>query len=338
MPDGSPMEPILRVRNLSVEYTSPEGIVPAVDSVSFDLLRGETYALVGESGCGKTAIAMSLLRLVEPGRIVSGEILFEGQDLMKLRPKELRSIRGRRIGMVFQETAAALNPVMRIGAQVAEAIRIHEKVTRKRALERAVDLLRRVALADPERQARAYPHELSGGMKQRVMLAIALACSPSLLIADEPTTALDVTIQAQILELLRRLQKELSLTILLITHDLGVVAENANRVGVMYAGRLVEQAPVERLFSSPAHPYTRGLLHATPGYEKHDGGRYLSTLAGSVPDPLHPPSGCRFHPRCSEQFEPCDRQTPGWVEIEPQHSARCWLHDPAARGRSEGSS
>ncbi|MDH3628527.1 MAG: ABC transporter ATP-binding protein [Acidobacteriota bacterium] len=321
------MDSILSVRNLSVEYVSRDGVVPAVDSVSFDLVPGETYALVGESGCGKSATALSMLRLVEPGRIVGGEILFQGRDLMQMTPRELRSIRGRHIGMVFQESAAALNPVMRIGAQVAEAIRIHEKLPRKEAHARAVELLRRVALPEPERQARAYPHELSGGMKQRVMLAIALSCNPALLIADEPTTALDVTIQAQILELLRRLRDELSLTILLITHDLGVVAENADRVGVMYAGRIVEQSGVEDLFTSPAHPYTRGLLRSTPGYGDENPGRRLTTLDGSVPDPIHPPSGCRFHPRCAERLEPCDRQAPGWSEVASSHGVRCWLHE-----------
>lgn len=277
--------------------------------------KGETYALVGESGCGKSATALSILRLVEPGRIAGGRIIFEGADLLTLTEKEMRKVRGGRIGLVFQEAAAALNPVMRIGAQVTEALRIHKKLGRREAKGEAVRLLRLVALSDPERQARAYPHELSGGMKQRVMLAIALSCSPSLLIADEPTTALDVTIQAQILALLRRLRQGLDLTVLLITHDLGVVAENADRVGVMYAGRLVEEAPVGSLFKEPKHPYTRGLLRAMPGAGGGArGDRRLYTLPGGVPDPANPPPGCRFHPRCPDSFDPCSATEPKTVE------------------------
>ena len=256
---------LLQVENLQVHYPGPDAPVLAVDGITFRLEAGETFALVGESGCGKSATGMAILRLVEPGRIVAGRLLFEQTDLMKLTEKQMRKIRGARIGMVFQEPAAALNPVMRIGSQVSEALRIHQGLGRREARREAVRLLGVVALPDPDGQARAYPHELSGGMMQRVMLAIALSCSPSLLIADEPTTALDVTIQAQILRLLRRLRREFRLTVLLITHDLGVVAENADRVGVMYAGQLVEQAPVAALFGAPQHPYTQGLLRSMPG-------------------------------------------------------------------------
>jgi oligopeptide/dipeptide ABC transporter ATP-binding protein len=271
--------------------------VRAVDGVSFRVERGETYALVGESGCGKSATALSILRLAEPGRIAGGKIIFEDIDLLTLTEKKMRKVRGGRIGLVFQEAAAALNPVMRIGSQVTEALRIHNKLGRREAKDEAVRLLRLVALSDP--------------MKQRVMLAIALSCSPSLLIADEPTTALDVTIQAQILALLRRLRRELDLTVLLITHDLGVVAENADRVGVMYAGRLVEEAPVESLFKEPKHPYTRGLLRSMPGAEgSAQGDRRLYTLPGGVPDPVNPPPGCRFHPRCPDAFGPCSTEEP----------------------------
>jgi oligopeptide/dipeptide ABC transporter ATP-binding protein len=325
------VEPLVKVEDLHVRYDGPEGPVRAVDGVSFELSRGETYALVGESGCGKTATSLALMRLVEPGRITSGRVLFEGTDLLALSEKEMRRYRGGKIGIVFQEAAAALNPVMRVGAQVAEAIRIHRGLGRAEAREEAVRLLRTVALPDPERQARAYPHELSGGMKQRAMLAIALSCSPSLLIADEPTTALDVTIQAQVLALLRGLREELDLTVLLVTHDLGVVAENADRVGVMYAGSIVEEAPVGDLFESPAHPYTRGLLHSMPRSVAGSGDRRLPTLPGSVPDPARYPGGCRFHPRCDRRFEPCDLELPTDRVLDGGRRVACFLHDPAYR-------
>jgi len=327
------MSRLLQISGLSVEFPGNPDPVRVVDGVSFALEQGETYALVGESGCGKSITALSILRLVEPAEIVAGRVELEGRDLMGLTEKEMRHVRGARIGLVFQEAAAALNPVMRIGSQVSEAIRVHGSTSRKAAWERVVELLRMVALPDPEAQARAYPHELSGGMKQRAMLAIALACSPSLVIADEPTTALDVTIQAQILALLRRLRDELDLTVLLITHDLGVVAENADRVGVMYAGRIVEEAPVDALFRAPEHPYTRGLLGAMPGANPRvRGDRHLPTLAGSVPDPADPPSGCRFHPRCPDRIELCDRSHPVDTTTAPGHRVACHLH---ATPRSE---
>ena len=317
--------PLLEVEGLEVQYPGMRSPVRAVDGISFSLHRGETYALVGESGCGKSATGFALMQLVEPGEIVAGSIKFDGQELIGLPEDRMRRLRGARIGMVFQEASAALNPVMRIGTQVGEALRIHRGLGRKEAAAEAVRLLRLVALADPERQARAYPHELSGGMKQRVMLAIALSCSPALLIADEPTTALDVTVQAQILALLRELRERLSLTILLITHDLGVVAENADRVGVMYAGKLVEEAPVRELFEAPAHPYTQGLLRAMPG-SAGGADRRLPTLPGAVPDPEAPPSGCRFHPRCRERFEPCDHEEPGWTRRPGPGRVACFLH------------
>ena len=251
----------------------------------------------------------------------------DGQDLLTLPEKQMRKVRGSRIGIVFQEPAAALNPVMRIGSQVSESLRIHKGLGRREAFEEAVRLLDVVALPDAERQARAYPHELSGGMMQRVMLAIALSCSPSLLIADEPTTALDVTIQAQILALLRRLRKDFRLTVLLITHDLGVVAENADRVGVMYAGRLVEQGPTRALFDDPEHPYTRGLLRSMPGSDGPGGDRRLPTLPGVVPDASNPPPGCRFHPRCPERFDPCDSVEPVEVPAGAERTVACLLHD-----------
>jgi oligopeptide/dipeptide ABC transporter ATP-binding protein len=318
---------LLQVENLQVHYPGVDGPVRAVDGISFRLERGETYALVGESGCGKTATGLALLRLVEPGRVVGGRVWLEGRDLLTLTEREMRRLRGARIGMVFQEPAAALNPVMRIGSQVAESLRVHRGLGRREALDEAVRLLEVVALPDAERHSRAYPHELSGGMMQRVMLAIALSCSPSLLIADEPTTALDVTIQAQILALLRRLKREFRLTVLLITHDLGVVLENADRIGVMYAGKLVEQAPARALFEHPEHPYTRGLLRSMPGGPGSVEGRRLPTLPGGVPDASNPPPGCRFHPRCPDRFAPCDRAEPVEVTAGPERTVACLLRD-----------
>ncbi len=328
------MGALLEIEDLQVHYDGPLGPVRAVDGVSLRVERGETYALVGESGCGKTATGLAILRLVEPGRITAGRILFDGRNLMDLDEREMRRVRGGGVGIVFQEAAAALNPVMRVGAQIVEGIRIHRRMSRREAWDEAVRLLRLVALNDPERNVRAYPHELSGGMKQRVMLAIALSGSPSLLIADEPTSALDVTIQAQILDLLRRLKNELGLTVLLITHDLAVVAENADRVGVMYAGRLAEESPVAGLFEDPKHPYTRGLLRSMPEPSRSAGVKTdrhrprLPTLPGSVPDPSDPPPGCRFHPRCSEVFEPCSTLEPGDLDVGPGRRAACFLYDP----------
>jgi oligopeptide/dipeptide ABC transporter ATP-binding protein len=325
------METLLEVKDLEVHYpgSDPQRPVRAVDGVSFSLRRGETYALVGESGCGKSATALALLRLAEPGRVVGGSVVFEGRDLLQLQEKQMREVRGGRIGMVFQEAAAALNPVMRVGSQVAEALRVQRRMDRRSAKREAVRMLEIVALPDPKGQARAYPHELSGGMKQRVMLAIGLSCSPALLVADEPTTALDVTIQAQILALLRELKDKLGLTVLLITHDLGVVAENADRVGVMYAGKLVEESPVESLFHRPLHPYTRGLLEATPGRSGAGEGRRLKTLQGGVPDPANPPAGCRFHPRCPEAFDPCPKRLPGDLVTDDDRRVACFLHEEA---------
>ena len=336
------MPALLQIEKLRVQYPADGRPVRAVDGISFTLRRGETYALVGESGCGKSATGLAILRLVEPGRIAGGRLLFEGRDLLELKEREMRRIRGNRIGIVFQEAGAALNPVMRIGSQVSEALRVHKKLTRRQARDEAVRLLRLVALSDPERQARAYPHELSGGMKQRAMLAIALSCSPSLLIADEPTTALDVTIQAQILALLRELRDRLDLTILLITHDLGVVAENADRVGVMYAGRLVEEAPVTALFSDAQHPYTRGLLRSLPGRQAAAGdvagagSRRLATLPGAVPDPSNPPPGCRFHPRCPQRFEPCALSEPEEIHTAAMRRVACFLYGGSGQGPGEG--
>jgi len=331
------MANLVEISGLHVRYPSDRGPVRAVDGVSFALAHGETYALVGESGCGKTATGLALLRLVEPGEVTGGSIRFDGVDLLRLPEKEMRRYRGAHIGMVFQEPAAALNPVMKIGWQVAESPRIHKKIGRKEAWREAVRLLEMVALPDPEAQAKSYPHELSGGMQQRVMLAIALSCGPDLLIADEPTTALDVTIQSQILDLLRRLRRELHLTVLLITHDLRVVAENADRVGVMYAGKLVEEGPVAAVIQDPKHPYTAGLLRSMPGSGAAEvpasGGRArLHTIPGAVPDPTAPPSGCRFHPRCPHAFDPCARVVPEALPVGPGRNTACFLWDPTYRG------
>jgi oligopeptide/dipeptide ABC transporter ATP-binding protein len=332
---------LLEIQDLRVEYPGPSARQPvrAVDGLTLELRRGETYALVGESGCGKSAAALAILRLVDPGRIVGGRIAFEGRDLLALSERQMRQVRGGRIGLVFQEPAAALNPVIRVGAQIVEALRAHRRLSRVEAWAEAERLLERVALPEPQRQVRAYPHELSGGMQQRVMLAIALSCKPRLLIADEPTTALDVTIQAQILRLLARLRADLDLTVLLITHDLAVVAENADRVGVMYAGRLVEEAPVRELFREPLHPYTRGLLASLPG-EPATAGRRLPTLAGTVPDPTRYPPGCRFHPRCRWAFDLCPAREPDDTELGDGRRVSCFLHQEPFRSHlqsTEGS-
>jgi oligopeptide/dipeptide ABC transporter ATP-binding protein len=322
------MPPLLTIEGLNVRYDGPRGEVRAVDGLDLTVAEGETYALVGESGCGKTATAYSILRLVEPGRITGGTMTFQGRDLMTLSEKEMRRVRGGAIGIAFQEPGTALNPVLKIGTQVGESLRIHKGLSRKDAWREAVRLLGEVALPDPERQASSYAHELSGGMKQRAMLAIALSCRPALLIADEPTSALDVTIQAQILALLRTLKAEHRLTVLLITHDFGVVAEVADRVGVMYSGKLVEEAPVRELFADPKHPYTRALLAAIPDDAGDGRGKRLRALPGNVPDPVAPPSGCRFHPRCPQVFAPCAELVPRDLRLAGGRRVSCHLHEP----------
>ena len=321
--------PLLQIEELKVHYDgpTPQRPVRAVDGLSLSLERGETYALVGESGCGKSATGFAVVNLVEPGRIAGGAVRLEGRDLLRLNERELRQVRGGRIGVVFQEASAALNPVMRIGNQIAEVIRLHCGSDRSSARREAVDWLARVAFDDPEAQSRAYPHELSGGMQQRAMIAIALAGRPDLLIADEPTTALDVTIQAQILTLLSELKAEMGLTVLFITHDLAVVAETADRVGVMYAGRLVEEGLVAGVLRQPSHPYTEGLLNALP-QRAPLGQKRLPTLEGVVPDPTEPPHGCRFHPRCPKAFGPCATQLPREMRRDASSRVACHLHDP----------
>jgi peptide/nickel transport system ATP-binding protein len=316
---------LLEVRNLRTSF----GSVHAVDNVSFTVRRGEAVALVGESGCGKSVTAMSIMRLVAPpGRITAGEVRFKGRNLASLKESEMRHVRGNDIAMVFQEPMTSLNPVFKIGAQVAEAIRIHRKVSKADAWKQAGDMLELVSIPDPHKRLHDYPHQLSGGMRQRVMIAIALSCDPELLIADEPTTALDVTIQAQIMELLASLQKRLGLAVLLITHDLGVVAEFCERVVVMYTGRVVEEAPVRELFAAPAHPYTRGLLKSLPGAALVAGTpvNRLPTIAGMVPPITNLPQGCKFNPRCPDVMEICLGNEPALMPVLPGQIARCYLH------------
>ncbi|MFN0150231.1 MAG: ABC transporter ATP-binding protein [bacterium] len=316
--------PILRVENLAVSFGADDGgaRARAVDGVSIDVAAGETVCVVGESGCGKTVTALAILRLLaRNARVDSGRILWRGDDLLEFAPAKLRSVRGREIAMIFQEPMSSLNPVMRIGDQIEEAIRVHESVTRHAAGERTVELLGYVGIPSPEQRAREYPHQLSGGMRQRVMIAMALSCRPALLIADEPTTALDVTIQAGILDLLKRLQSETGMAILLITHNMGVVAEMARRVYVMYAGQVVEEAPVASIFEHALHPYTAALLEALPRIDAK--GERLRAIPGAVPDPRAHPAGCRFHPRCAIAAPECALSIPPLETKAAAQRARC---------------
>ncbi len=323
---SDPTDVLIEVRDLRTYFFTDEGTARAVDGVSWSMRRGQTLALVGESGCGKSVTALSIMRLVPdpPGRIVGGSILFEGQDLARLPEKRMRAIRGNRIAMIFQEPMTSLNPVYTIGWQIAESVELHQRVGGREAWERAVEMLARVGIPAPAQRAAEYPHQLSGGMRQRVMIAMALSCNPDLLIADEPTTALDVTIQAQILDLMRRLQAERRMSVLMITHDLGVVAQIADEVGVMYAGRLVERAVVEDLFASPLHPYTQGLFRSIPRLSERR--ERLDVIPGNVPNPLRFPGGCRFHPRCplAAGEERCRQEDPPLLEIRPGHWTACW--------------
>jgi oligopeptide/dipeptide ABC transporter ATP-binding protein len=318
--------PLLEIKNLKTYLKTPRGTVRAVDGVSLEIFPGETMGLVGESGCGKSMTALSILKLYpQPqGKIVAGEIFFEGQNLVPLKEEEMRKIRGKKISMVFQEPMTSLDPVFPVGEEIMEVLRIHEAMSPATAREKAIEMLRLVRIPEPERIFHSYPHQLSGGMRQRVMIAIALACRPKLLLADEPTTALDVTIQAQILELIEELKEELHTAVLLITHDLGVVAETCQRVAVMYAGKIVEKAQVFELFDNPLHPYTRALLASIPHIEEEK--EALESIPGSVPDLLNPPSGCRFHPRCLQAFERCLEEEPELKEKEEKHWVACHLY------------
>ena len=326
------MAHLLEIRNLQTHFPTRAGLVRAVDGVSFYLDRGELLGLVGESGCGKSMTALSIMRLVAPpGKIVSGEIVFDGKDLLKLSNAEMRAVRGDDIAMIFQDPMTSLNPVFTVGEQIAEALRLHRKLSRKQAKQGAIEAMREVAIPDPATRVNDYPHQLSGGMRQRVMIAMALACDPKLLIADEPTTALDVTIQAQILDLLNNLRKTRDLAILLITHDLGVVAEVADRVAVMYTGKIVEESPVDELFAKPKHPYTEGLLHSVPKLTEEGVARAerLQTIEGVVPSPTNLPPGCHFEPRCPYRMPRCKE---GEIPLYPAGEGvvvRCVLYDPA---------
>ncbi len=319
---------VLDVKNLQTVFFTNSGLFKAVDDISFSVRRGETLAIVGESGCGKSVTALSIMRLVPdpPGRIVGGSVALEGTDLLGLDEAEMRAIRGNRISMIFQEPMTSLNPVIRIGDQITEAVRLHRSITRKEAWAKAVEMLRLVRIPEPERRATEYPHQLSGGMRQRAMIAMALACRPALLIADEPTTALDVTIQAQILALIVELQKELGTGLILITHDLGVVAQTAQRVIVMYAGKKVEEAGVEALFENPRHPYTRGLMASMPAvatFGSNSDAR-LVEIPGMVPSLTNLPPGCAFAPRCALAIERCHAEYPPLQDWGDHHLAACW--------------
>jgi oligopeptide/dipeptide ABC transporter ATP-binding protein len=332
----SPDGPLLHVRDLVTSFRTDQGVLRAVDGVSFQVPARGTLGIVGESGSGKSVTSLSIMRLIPspPGRIESGEILFEGHDLLKLPEREMRKLRGDRISMIFQEPMTSLNPVYTVGAQIVEAIRLHQKRSRGQARERAVEMLKLVGIPSPETRVDAYPHELSGGMRQRVMIAMALSCQPSLLIADEPTTALDVTIQAQVLDLLRKLQSILGMSVMLITHDLGVVAEFAERIVVMYAGRVVEEGPVDAVFRRPRHPYTRGLLRSLPPLGTSAEGvggagrpRRLPTIEGVVPDLRALPRGCRFQDRCPDVIQRCRETEPALEPVtdDPERASRCHL-------------
>jgi oligopeptide/dipeptide ABC transporter ATP-binding protein len=327
MTASPPPGPLLRVEHLRTYFHTRDGVARAVDDVSFDVMPGETIGVVGESGSGKSVTALSLLRLVDPpGRIESGSrIVFEGRDLLTASEEEVRQVRGNRMSMVFQEPMTALNPVFTVGDQIAEVARVHARASRRAARERAVEMLSLVGIPSPRERASQYPHELSGGMRQRVLIAMALVMNPALLIADEPTTALDVTIQAQILELLAGLQQQFGTAVILITHDLGVVAEVATRALVMYGGQIVERAPVRELFARPAHPYTQGLMRAMPRVGQ--GLERLVTIPGTVPAPTAWPSGCRFRDRCPFAFDRCEREVPALSGAA--HAARCHLVSPS---------
>jgi len=327
------MTHLLEVKDLRTHFPTRAGLVRAVDGVSFHLDRGELLGLVGESGCGKSMTALSVMRLIAPpGKIVSGEIVFQGSDLLKLSDSQMRQMRGDDIAMIFQDPMTSLNPVYTVGEQIAEALRLHRKLSRGQARQATIEAMREVAIPDPSRRVDDYPHQLSGGMRQRVMIAMALACNPKLLIADEPTTALDVTIQAQILELLDELRKQRDLAVLLITHDLGVVAEVADRVAVMYTGRIVEESPVDELFAKPKHPYTEGLLSSVPKLtaEHVVKKERLETIEGVVPRPTELPRGCHFAPRCSLRLPRCTEEDIPLYHLDGDVQVRCVLYDLVA--------
>ena len=326
--------PLLEVRNLKTYFYTEDGVVHAVDGVDFYVNSGEVLGIVGESGCGKSVTSLSIMRLIsQPGKIEAGEILFEGKDLVKATEEEMMKIRGNRVSMIFQQPQSALNPVFRAGDQISEVLNIHQDFGKEAGQKRAVELLKLVGIPEPESRAQSFPHELSGGMAQRVMIAMALACVPDLLIADEPTTALDVTIQAQILDLMRDMRTQLGSAMILITHDLGVIAEMADRVAVMYAGEIVEQSPVASLFDEPLHPYTKGLIGSIPVLGEVR--ERLDVIPGSVPNLVNLPTGCRFAPRCMARVEHnlsiCADKRPELVEVYEGHKVRCWLYQDSGQ-------
>ena len=330
------IKPLLSIRDLQTRFHTLDGIVNAVDGINFDVYPGETLGLVGESGCGKSVTAFSILKLLRcPPAEILGNVLFEGKNLLDLDKEAIREIRGKGISMIFQEPMTSLNPVLRIGEQIAEAVRIHKKMRRSESWRSAVEMLRMVQISSPGERSRQYPHKFSGGMRQRAMIAMALSCNPRLILADEPTTALDVTIQAQIMNLMLNLKKEFNTAIVLITHDLGVIAEMASRVLVMYAGKIVEEAPIKTLFKDPRHPYTRGLLHSIPVIgRKALAGRRLQEIPGIVPSPLDMPQGCRFHPRCDMAMNICSLQEPPMQRLDENRRVSCWLETEGKHKRS----
>ncbi len=321
---------LLEVENLRTQFHTEDGLVRAVDGVSFEIMKGEVLGVVGESGCGKSVTALSIMRLIQqpPGKIMADKVSFEDREILKLTETQMRNIRGNDISMIFQEPMTSLNPVYTVGNQIAEAIILHQKLSRSKAMEKAVEMLSKVGIPLPEQRVNEYPHQMSGGMRQRVMIAMALSCNPKLLIADEPTTALDVTIQAQILALMQELQRDFDAAIMLITHDLGVIAETAHRVVVMYAGKIVEYSDVKTIFHKPRHPYTWGLLQSIPRLDQTR--ERLMVIEGVVPNPLFIPDGCSFHPRCRFASERCSVETPQIEEIEEGHQVRCWHYDKVA--------
>ncbi|NEZ40234.1 ABC transporter ATP-binding protein [Paenibacillus alvei] len=327
---------LLEVRNLTTGFVTEQGIAKATDRISLSVEKGKTLCIVGESGSGKSVASLSIMRLIDyaGGTIFEGSIHFNGEDLSAKSQKEMINVRGEKISMIFQDPMSALNPVFTIGDQIAESLQLHQKIGKKEAWARAIDMLRMVGIPDPDMRAMQYPHEMSGGMRQRVVIAMALICKPELLIADEPTTALDVTVQAQILDLLQRLQQELGMAIVLITHDMGVAAEMADRIAVMYAGKIVEEGSVEEIFDHPSHPYTIGLLQSIPGLEGARG-EELYTIPGTIPGINNLPSGCRFNPRCSKVEDKCRQHEPALGEIRSNHQVACWLYHSDNDGQSE---
>lgn len=320
------VEPLLSIRNLSVQFFTYQGVVRALEDVDLTIQQGEVLGLVGETGCGKSVMARSVLRLIPnpPGKITQGEILFKGEDILKVNRKRLREIRGNEISMIFQEPMSSLNPVFTVGNQMEEVIILHQQVDRARAKEICIEMLQQVKMPDPERVLSKYPHELSGGMRQRVMIAMELSCRPDLLIADEPTTALDVTVQGQVLTILDDLVRRIGVSVLFISHDLGVIAQLCDRVSVMYAGQMVETAPVGKLFADTRHPYTYGLLQAIPSIDEERDP--LMVIPGVVPRLIQPPEGCRFHPRCTERFGRCNKEVPKLMEVDSGHHVACHLY------------